>query len=139
MKKIIVCICICLPIRLFSQDDVKEIKAVLESQIFYWNKGDLVNFMNGYWNNDSLMFIGKTGVTYGFQHTLQRYQKNYPDQNTRGILSFDIIQVKYLSPDYYWVLGKWNLKRNNGDAMGHYTLLFRKIKGKWKIIADHSS
>jgi len=26
-----------------------------------------------------------------------------------------------------------------GDVGGHYTLLFRKIKGEWVIVADHSS
>ena len=25
------------------------------------------------------------------------------------------------------------------DVSGHYTLLMRRIKGQWKIVADHSS
>jgi ketosteroid isomerase-like protein len=31
------------------------------------------------------------------------------------------------------------LKRKVGDASGHYTLVFKKINGEWKIISDHSS
>jgi ketosteroid isomerase-like protein len=124
----------------FSQSaDEKEIRAVLNSQIISWNHGDLEKFMEGYWKNDSLMFIGKSGVTHGYQATLDRYKKNYPDADSRGLLSFDLLEIKELSPEYYWVLGKWHLKRKAGDTGGHYTLLFKKIKGKWKVIADHSS
>ena len=56
-----------------------------------------------------------------------------------GKLTFDILQVKKLDTEYYFVIGKWFLKRDAGDIGGHYTLLFRKIDGKWKIINDHSS
>jgi hypothetical protein len=56
-----------------------------------------------------------------------------------GKLSFDIITVKKLSSEYYYVVGKWMLKRTIGDLSGHYDLLLKKIKGNWYIIADHSS
>ena len=95
--------------------------------------------MKGYWENDSLMFIGKSGVTYGYKNTLENYKKNYPDTAAMGKLTFTLIQVKRLSPEYYHVTGKWHLKRTIGDIGGHYTLLFRKIKGQWVIISDHSS
>jgi hypothetical protein len=44
-----------------------------------------------------------------------------------------------LSDEYYFVVGKWFLQRSIGNIGGHYNLLFRKINGKWVIIADHSS
>ncbi len=56
-----------------------------------------------------------------------------------GQLSFDIIQVKELSAEYYFVVGEWMLKRTIGDLSGHYNLLMRKLNGKWVIVADHSS
>jgi hypothetical protein len=31
------------------------------------------------------------------------------------------------------------LQKSVGDFSGYYTLLLRRIKGQWKIIADHSS
>jgi ketosteroid isomerase-like protein len=126
---------------LFAQPnkDEKEIRAILANQIQFWNKGDIPSFMKGYWQNDSLMFVGKSGVTYGYENTLQNYKKSYSDTAQMGKLFFDILQVKKLSPEYYWVLGKWFLKRSVGDIGGHYTLLFRKIKGRWLIVADHSS
>ena len=119
--------------------DEQAIRQILTDQTTEWNKGNLEAFMKGYWKNDSLLFVGKTGPRYGFQTTLDNYHKGYPDTAAMGKLSFNIIQVKRLSPDYYFVLGKWMLKRSMGDLSGHYTLLFRKIAGQWKIVVDHNS
>jgi hypothetical protein len=56
-----------------------------------------------------------------------------------GKLSYEIILVKQLSPDYYYVVGKWTLARRIGDLGGYYNLLFRKLNGRWFIVADHTS
>jgi ketosteroid isomerase-like protein len=129
-----------IPFYSFSQNnDEAAIRRLLNDQTIAWNNGDLTNFMNGYWESDSLLFIGKKGPKYGYKTTLENYQKNYPDTATMGKLSFDILQIKRLSVLYFFVVGKWHLQRSIGDVEGHYTLLIRKIKGKWKIVADHSS
>lgn len=120
-------------------NDEKAIRQLLDEQTQAWNQGDLESFMKTYWKNDSLMFIGKNGVTYGWANTLNNYKKSYPDTTAMGKLSFDILLVKRLSADYAHVIGKWRLQRSIGDLDGHYTLLLKKIKGKWVIIADHSS
>ena len=117
----------------------KEIRRLLAVQTECWNRGNIEGFMQTYWKNDSLLFIGKSGVHFGWQETLNNYKKGYPDTTAMGKLSFDILIVKKLSPEYYYVVGKWMLKRSLGDLSGHYDLLLRKIKGKWDIIADHSS
>lgn len=124
----------------FSQTtDETEVRNVLAKQNAAWNRGDVEAFMVGYWENDSLMFIGKSGVTYGYKNTLANYKKNYPDTTTMGKLTFTLIQVKQLSPEYFHVTGKYYLTRTIGDASGHFTLMFRKINGKWVVISDHSS
>ncbi len=120
-------------------NDEKEILHMLNTQTEAWNRGNIDEFMNGYWENDSLMFVGQSGVTYGYQATLNNYKKNYSDTAKMGKLKFDVLQVKMLSPEYYFVLGKWFLKRSVGDVGGHFTLLIKKINGKWRIVADHSS
>ena len=117
----------------------KQIRDILARQVKAWNNGDLDGFMNGYWQNDSLMYIGKSGVTYGYGSTLATYKKNYGDTSRMGKLTFTILHVKRLSPKYYHVLGKWSLTRAAGDVAGYYTLLFRKIRGEWVIVSDHSS
>lgn len=119
--------------------DEAAIRNLLARQSADWNKGDIDAFMNGYWESDSLMFIGKSGVTYGWQNTLNNYKKGYPDTAAMGKLQFTIIKVKRLSVMYFEVVGKWHLTRTAGDLSGHFTLLFQKIKGRWVIIMDHSS
>ena len=124
----------------FTQDrNARAILDLLDTQTAAWNKGDLQGFMKGYWENDSLRFIGKSGITYGWSNTLANYKRGYPDTAAMGKLQFTILVVKKLSPRYYEVVGKWYLKRSIGDASGHYTLLLRKIKGSWVIVSDHSS
>ena len=122
-----------------ESSDRDKILQILDDQTRYWNQGDLENFMQGYWKNDSLMFIGKSGITYGWQKTLDNYKKGYPDTTAMGRLRFNIITVKELSPDTYFVVGQWFLGRTIGNLNGHFTLVFRKIDGAWKIVADHSS
>ena len=119
--------------------DEKAIRGILAEQTAAWNRGNIEDFMKGYWNSDSLMFIGQNGVTYGYQNTLMNYKKNYNNADKMGTLSFDLVKVQRLSREYYFVVGKWHLKRNAGDVGGHYDLIFRKIRGKWVIISDHSS
>jgi hypothetical protein len=115
------------------------VRDILSGQVTTWNSGDLQNFMLGYWQNDSLKFIGKSGITYGWKQTLENYKKNYPDTLAMGKLDFDLIEVKRLSALYFFVVGKWQLTRSIGNLKGHFTLLFKKISNKWVIVADHSS
>ena len=140
MKRIFTALlCFCFLQLAAQNNDEKAIIDLLNSQAEQWNKGNVDEFMKGYWNNDSLMFIGKAGVTYGYNNTLNNYKKNYANADEMGKLTFEFLNVKKISSEYYWVLGKWFLKRTVGDVGGHYTLLFRKINGKWLIVADHSS
>jgi ketosteroid isomerase-like protein len=140
MKAAFICLLIVFSFTGFSQSkDENEIRTVLARQTESWNKGDLETFMQTYWHSDSLMFIGKNGIKWGWQTTLDNYKKGYPDTTAMGKLDFNILVVKKLSAEYYYVVGKWHLQRTIGDLSGHYDLLFRKIKGKWMIIADHSS
>src|SRR5882757_1813739 len=116
-----------------------EVIVLMHKQELAWNAGDIEGFMKYYWKADSLKFIGKSGITYGWQKTLDNYKKGYPDTATMGKLDFTILQVKRLSAIYFFVVGKWHLTRSVGDIGGHYTLLFCKVKNKWVIVADHSS
>lgn len=125
---------------LFAQSgEEAAIRKQMAAQVSAWNRGDLDAFMKTYWPNDSLMFIGHGGITYGYDNTLRNYKKNYDTRDKMGTLSFDLLQLKRLSPDSYFVVGKFFLKRTVGDASGYFTLLFRKIQGHWLIICDHTS
>ncbi|WP_345211613.1 nuclear transport factor 2 family protein [Mucilaginibacter gynuensis] len=122
----------------FAQDK-KTIANVLETQRQAWNRGDLDEFMQQYWKSDSLLFVGKSGPTYGWQQTLDNYKKGYPDKAAMGTLTFKIIKINLIDKTNAFVLGGWNLKREKDSPGGYFTLWFRKINGEWKIVADHSS
>ena len=126
-------------ILLAQKSDDTSIREVMQLQQDAWNKGDIETFMTGYWNSDSLMFIGSSGVTYGYQNTLERYRKTYNSREKMGTLKFDPLHIVRLADNVYMVVGKWHLTRNVGDAGGLYTLLFRKINDRWLIISDHTS
>lgn len=126
--------------QVFAQTkDETTILQILAQQEKAWNEGDLNQFMHGYWENDSLVFVGKNGVTYGYENTLANYKKNYATKEQMGRLKFTILSVQALGKKYFSIIGKWELTRTVGNLGGHYTLLLKKIKGQWKIIADHSS
>lgn len=123
----------------FAQvSESNEIQKVLFEQQNNWNKGDVEQFMQGYWNSDSLVFIGKKGLTYGWNNTLNNYKKSYPDAKTMGKLFFTILKTEITSTETAFVIGKWELERENPVA-GHFLLQFKKINGSWKIVADHTS
>lgn len=122
---------------LFSQQ--KEILKVMQTQQIAWNKGNIDEFMQGYWKNDSLLFIGSKGPTYGWQKTLDNYKKSYPNKEKMGTLEFSDIRIKMLGKKYAYVFGKWKLIRQNDSPSGIYTLIFQKCKEGWKIISDHTN
>jgi len=123
-----------------SNADLEAIDQVLKRQVRAWNDGDVEAFMEGYWESEQLKFIGKNGVVKGYEATLARYKRNYPDKAAMGTLTFDILSKEKLSRKVAFVVGKWHLSRGEvGDLEGHFSLLWKKIKGEWVIVADHSS
>ncbi len=119
--------------------DKAAVEKVLFAQQAAWNEGNLEKYMEGYWKSDSLKFIGKKGITYGWQATLSNYKKSYPDKATMGTLAFTLLEEQGLGKDYFMVIGKWQLQREKDAPGGYFSLLFRRFNGYWYIIADHTS
>ena len=142
MKKLLLII-LMLPLFCFGQerewsDEEKEILTVIEKQRQDWNNFDLEGFMEGYWNSNELKFYGRNGVTYGWNSTLERYKKGYPTKEHTGNLRFVINEVSKIQDDAYYVMGEYHLVRSVGNADGIFMIIFKKIDGEWKIIADTS-
>jgi len=114
----------------------KQIRKVMKTQEYAWSQGDITGFMKGYWKSDSLKFVGSRGITYGWQTTLENYKKSYPDTKTMGKLHFDIELIEKLSVDTYYLIGRYTLQREKDKPSGYFNLIWRKIKGNWKIITD---
>ena len=110
----------------------------MKTQEKAWSNNDLEGFMQGYWKNDSLKFYGLNGLTFGWNKTLANYKKRYPTKDHSGTLSFTIDDISKIENESYFVMGQYYLKRNVGDANGVFMIIFKKIDGKWKIVADMS-
>jgi hypothetical protein len=115
-----------------------DIQAALLRQQEAWNRGDLPGFMEPYWKSPDLMFIGKSGITRGWDSTLARYQRSYPNHNAMGQLEFKTLQLD-CGETAAWHLGQWTLYRSADTLSGYFTLLWKKRDGQWVIVADHSS
>ena len=118
--------------------DKADILAVMKAQEIAWSNNDLESFMKGYWKSDSLKFYGKSGLTKGWQQTLDNYKKGYPTKEHSGTLTFKINDVSAIEGNSYWVMGEYFLKRNVGDANGVFIIIFKKVDGEWKIVGDMS-
>ncbi len=118
--------------------DKQDILSVMKMQEKAWSNNDLEGFMQGYWKNDSLKFYGSNGLTFGWNKTLANYKKRYPTKNHSGTLSFTIDDISKIENESYFVMGQYHLKRNVGDANGVFMIIFKKIGGEWKIVADMS-
>lgn len=142
-KTLILALLICAAVSAQTQNapiaETTAIRRVMADQEAAWNRADIEAFMEGYWKSDSLKFIGSRGVTYGWQATLDSYKKGFPDAAAMGQLTFTILSLEVLSPESAFVIGKWRLTRANDEPGGHFTLLWKKIEGKWVIVTDHTS
>ena len=112
------------------------IRLVMKQQEVAWNNHDLEGFMQGYWNSEELKFYGASGLTKGWNQTLANYKKNYPTKAESGILKFTINDIFEIQNRSYYVMGEFYLTREIGDANGVFIIIFKKIDGEWKIIAD---
>lgn len=123
-----------------TSDPKTVIREKLHKQIECWNKGDLECYMEtAYWQSDSLKFIGGTGITYGWERTLQRYKVGYPTQKDMGKLEFKIISMDMIGNNACFVTGRYHLTRETKDDEGYFSLLWKNIDDDWVIVADHSS
>lgn len=121
-----------------EENDKATILSIMKAQEVAWSNHDIDAFMEGYWKNDSLKFYGASGLTYGWQKTLDNYKKRYPTKNETGNLKFKINSISKISNDSYYVMGEYHLTRPIGNANGVFMIIFKRINGQWKIVADTS-
>jgi beta-aspartyl-peptidase (threonine type) len=111
---------------------------IISEQQKAWNRGDIDVFMGAYWKDERLTFSSGGATTRGYQATLERYRKRYPDRAAMGLLAFEGLETTSLGPTSAYTLGQWKLAKAEA-AQGNFTLVWQKIDGEWKIVHDHSS
>lgn len=122
-----------------SPDGEADIRALLAMQTDAWNRGDVDVFMQGYWKSDETEFLGANGLVRGWQAVLDRYRQNYPDRKAMGHLTFSHLEVHSVCSGAAFVIGQYQLERENDKPAGIFTLNFRKFPEGWRIVADHTT
>ncbi|MCB0480803.1 MAG: nuclear transport factor 2 family protein [Flavobacteriales bacterium] len=116
-----------------------ELEKMMNEQQNCWNSADLECFMSYYWKSDSLQFLSKNGLSNGWQKVMNNYQKGYPTPEKMGKLDFEILETKNLGNVSALMLGKWKVSRTSDTLQGHFSLLWQRKGGEWKIVLDHTS
>jgi beta-aspartyl-peptidase (threonine type) len=118
-----------------------KLEAILSEQAAAWNRGDLDGFMEHYWKSEELTFSSGGHTARGWQTTKDNYKVRYPTRERMGNLTFDSLEVFPLGAagDSALMLGHWHLERNPAPVGGNFSLVFRRIDGKWLIVHDHTS
>lgn len=116
-----------------------EIETIMQQQVNSWNSASVEAYMQAYWKSDQLTFVGGSGMIQGWETTLERYLKAYPDSQSMGKLSFQNKKIDLLSDSSALVSGRWRLDRSEDTLKGWYTLIWKKQAQSWKIVYDHSS
>jgi len=122
-----------------SDSPQNELRQILQMQQDAWNAGDIETFMEGYLNSDNLRFVGSGGEVRGWQSTLERYRKAYPDREAMGHLSFDLREIRMLGSRNAMIFGAYTLERQNDQPSGLFTLIAEHTKDGWRIVHDHTS
>lgn len=131
-------ICFVFLLKIGNAQSTKQVIDLMKEQEKAWNEANIEGFMQYYWKSDSLKFIGSKGITYGWEKTFANYKKSYPNAEAMGKLRFTVLECTQLSKNAIYVVGKWELAKEK-PVGGHFTLLWRKIDGKWIIVSDHTS
>jgi beta-aspartyl-peptidase (threonine type) len=95
--------------------------------------------MQHYWKSDQLTFSSGVQTQRGWTATMQRYRDRYPTPEKIGKLRFSELEVQPLGSSAALVLGRWHLSRAGDDLEGNFSLVFRRIDGRWVIVHDHTS
>ena len=89
-------------------------RQVLAVQRDAWNRADIDACMRGYWHSDAIRFAGGADFQYGWDATIARYRKAYPDAATMGKLDFDLVAVRELAPDVVHILVDGRIVESGG-------------------------
>jgi beta-aspartyl-peptidase (threonine type) len=138
---LLLCIAACAPPQTRVEDPAAEVRAVWDTSVDAWNRGDLDAFMNVYWNSPDLVFFSNKTETRGWQQTLDRYRATYKSEGRQmGTLDFPQLEFKVLGPEAVLARGQWRLKTPDGkESTGMTSVTFQKLPEGWRIVHDHSS
>lgn len=113
--------------------------ANFDEQAKCWNQGDIDCYGQGYVHSADVHTVSSKGFTYGYDAIIAKYKKDWPKERM-GKLHFDQVKMEKLSKITYLVQGRFNLEYEQSKPVsGYFTVIMKKIGGKWLMYTDHSS
>jgi beta-aspartyl-peptidase (threonine type) len=122
-------------------DTARAVRAVLDRQVVDWNRGDLDQFLGGYWKSPEVVFQSGGQRFDGWEAMRDRYRRRYQAEGrSMGRLEFSSLDIVPLGPEAALARGRWRLTMPDGSRPGGlFTVVFRKLPEGWKIVHDHTS
>ena len=115
------------------------IESIMHRQAEQWNRGSIEGFMRYYVPGEALTFSSGGELRRGWDETMARYKRRYPDRAAMGRLSFTELETSPLGSRHALTLGRWQLTREDGDIGGAFSLVWRREGRRWLILHDHTT
>jgi len=123
-----------------TTDLVRQVTEVLSASAAGWNRGDLGAFMEAYLDSPTTTYWGAADLLQGYDAIRRHYAPRFRPGAGRDSLRFEDVRARRLGTDYALATARWVLFRGDSvSASGPFTLVLRRMEGRWRIIHDHSS
>lgn len=122
------------------EEPADEIRSSLDSSEAGWNRGEIAAFLSPYRRSDSTTYVGSDGLRAGFARLRERYAPLFADGAERDSLRFSDLRVRSLGEGHALSIGRYTLRRRDSvTGTGWFSLVWERVRGRWRIVHDHSS
>lgn len=143
-KKIITLTLLFLSPLVIADNDVDQIKNIINEIKLGWESGDGAPFKENYFDFKGARYIESGGQNEGLKDLIEHHVE--PEKDALKFLTLDFSNIEvHLEHNFAWAVADTRVKgevRKSGqifDKSGYQTFLFRKINDLWKVVHTHSS
>jgi beta-aspartyl-peptidase (threonine type) len=119
-----------------SPADEEQIRALLDTQVAAWNRGDLKAYLAPYWRSPELEISTPTTSLRGWDATREFYRTNAG--RPMGNLELRTDHVGRQEENKASVSGRWKLTGQK-TTTGTFSLLLRRFDSDWKVVSAVTS
>ncbi|WP_299985104.1 nuclear transport factor 2 family protein [uncultured Pontibacter sp.] len=126
--------------RIAMTDAISEVKQALDGQVAAWNKGELENAMDFYWESPDMLWISRNGTEKGWQEVLEMFQTDFTDRSKMGEYTYEPLHIEQVGPEAVYYVYRWKIDLQGKKLMGGVSSqLWKKVEGRWVITSEHAS
>lgn len=106
-----------------------------------WNRGDIEEALDHYWNAPGMTWVSRAGVNRGFADFAREMRGEYAGRPERmGVYSGEVLLARELSPETGLLVVRWSIDRDGKRLMGGVSSqLWEEVDGSWRIVFEHAS